>query len=114
MRVDPCSGCGRLEVTNQFGLCRACELSWDERARKEAAWRNTPKSRRFLIRFLQTFAVISAIAATECAYWFLEPTFYRMGEHPLITCALIVAAVIAVFAWINARNMRREILQRTT
>jgi hypothetical protein len=111
MRVDPCSGCGRLEATNNFGLCRACELQWDEQARKEAAWRSTPKPRRFLIRFLQTLAVISAIAATECAYWLLEPTFYRMGRHPFVTCAFIAVLVLAAFAWFKARNMKRDILQ---
>jgi hypothetical protein len=114
MRVDACSGCGRLEATNHFGLCHDCALSWNERPRKEAAWSNTPKPRRFLIRSLQTVAVIAAIAATECAYWFLEPAFYRMNRHPYITCAFIAVIVLAVFAWFKAHTMKREILDRAT
>lgn len=113
MRVDLCSGCRRIEATNNFGLCHDCEIAWDERARKEAAWSNTPKARRFLIRFLQTFAVICAIAATECAYWLLEPTFYRMRVHPYITDAFVAGIIVAFAAWFKARNMKREIIERS-
>jgi len=126
MRVDHCLRCHSREVaTNRFGLCRDCQLKWtqpDAEANyrdflmrcKVDAWNNAPRFRRFLFRFLQTLAVISAITATECAYWLLEPTFYRMGRHPLVTFAFIVIAVIAPLSWFKARNIKREITDRVT
>lgn len=126
MHVDHCLRCYSSEAaTNQFGLCRDCQLKLSERdaeARyrdflvrcKVDAWNNAPRFRRFLVRFLQTVAIIFAIAATECAYWFLEPTFYRMRRHPYVTDAFIAVIVIVPLAWFKARNMKREITDRVT
>jgi hypothetical protein len=114
MRVDFCSGCGKLVGTDHpFGLCHDCEIAWNERARKKAAWFNTPTRRRVLIRSLQTLAVISGIVASECAYWILQPAISRMNNHPFITAISFVAGVAAFVAWRRARAMKCEILTAT-
>lgn len=93
-----------------MGLCPACDLRSRERLRKEVAWDNAPRSRKLLIRFLQTLAVISAFIALECAYWIL--VLRRFAHNPLVIVFLLVAGVIAFVAWRKARDMKRDIINR--
>jgi hypothetical protein len=105
-----CSSCNKLIATDHpLNLCPECDIRLKTQSAKEGAWKQTPVLRRVAVRLLQGAALALGFVCLALVVWFLEPSYYRIADHPLAFCLLIAGAIAAYASYERARRLRRKI-----